>query len=261
MDRVYRLAQNGETFFASRARRRTQASETSRRRPVRRLRSRWSVAGGLGASKVLAPVIPRKMVCVGLNYKDHAAELGRNCRPNRWCSSSQLRASSARATRSGSRRASAASTHEAELAMVIGKRAHRVKAAHALGLRLRHHLPERCHGARYAKQRTAAHAVQELRHIRTDRPAASPRTSTGRRAWSKGSSNGERRQSSSTSVLIFPVEFLIEYITFVMTLEPGDIISTGTPPGVGPAQGTATSFDGEGRGRGRTEQPSGGRVI
>jgi 2-keto-4-pentenoate hydratase/2-oxohepta-3-ene-1,7-dioic acid hydratase in catechol pathway len=46
--------------------------------------------------------------------------------------------------------------------------------------------------------------------------------------------NGERRQHSSTSNLIFPVEFLIEYITFVMTLEPGDIISTGTPSGVGP---------------------------
>jgi 2-keto-4-pentenoate hydratase/2-oxohepta-3-ene-1,7-dioic acid hydratase in catechol pathway len=35
-------------------------------------------------------------------------------------------------------------------------------------------------------------------------------------------------------VLIFPIEHLVEYITFVMTLEPGDIISTGTPPGVGP---------------------------
>ena len=46
--------------------------------------------------------------------------------------------------------------------------------------------------------------------------------------------NGERRQSGSTSNLIFPIEFLVEYITYVMTLEPGDIISTGTPSGVGP---------------------------
>jgi 2-keto-4-pentenoate hydratase/2-oxohepta-3-ene-1,7-dioic acid hydratase in catechol pathway len=45
--------------------------------------------------------------------------------------------------------------------------------------------------------------------------------------------NGERRQSSTTAQLIFPVDHLIEYITFVMTLEPGDIISTGTPSGVG----------------------------
>ncbi|MGC4083277.1 MAG: fumarylacetoacetate hydrolase family protein, partial [Vicinamibacterales bacterium] len=46
--------------------------------------------------------------------------------------------------------------------------------------------------------------------------------------------NGERRQHGTTSNVIFPIEFLVEYITFVMTLEPGDIISTGTPSGVGP---------------------------
>ena len=46
--------------------------------------------------------------------------------------------------------------------------------------------------------------------------------------------NGERRQASSTKHLIFPIEHLVEFITFVMTLEPGDIISTGTPEGIGP---------------------------
>jgi 2-keto-4-pentenoate hydratase/2-oxohepta-3-ene-1,7-dioic acid hydratase in catechol pathway len=46
--------------------------------------------------------------------------------------------------------------------------------------------------------------------------------------------NGVRRQSSSTAQLIFPIDHLVEYITFVMTLLPGDIISTGTPSGVGP---------------------------
>ena len=46
--------------------------------------------------------------------------------------------------------------------------------------------------------------------------------------------NGVRRQSSSTSQLIFSIEHILEYITFVMTLEPGDIVSTGTPEGIGP---------------------------
>jgi 2-keto-4-pentenoate hydratase/2-oxohepta-3-ene-1,7-dioic acid hydratase in catechol pathway len=46
--------------------------------------------------------------------------------------------------------------------------------------------------------------------------------------------NGQRRQASSTRELIFPVATLIEFVTGVMTLLPGDIISTGTPPGVGP---------------------------
>ena len=60
------------------------------------------------------------------------------------------------------------------------------------------------------------------------------RRSTGTRARSKAWVNGQRRQARSTTQLIFPIEFLVEYITFVMTLEPGDIISTGTPAGVGP---------------------------
>jgi 2-keto-4-pentenoate hydratase/2-oxohepta-3-ene-1,7-dioic acid hydratase in catechol pathway len=48
--------------------------------------------------------------------------------------------------------------------------------------------------------------------------------------------NGARRQHSSSAQLIFPIDALIEYITFVMTLEPGDVISTGTPSGVGALQ-------------------------
>ncbi len=48
--------------------------------------------------------------------------------------------------------------------------------------------------------------------------------------------NGKLRQSGSTKNLIFPVAFLVCYISQVMTLEPGDIITTGTPAGVGPMQ-------------------------
>ena len=46
--------------------------------------------------------------------------------------------------------------------------------------------------------------------------------------------NGERRQSSSTRELIFPVEDIVARVSEVMTLMPGDVIATGTPPGVGP---------------------------
>jgi len=46
--------------------------------------------------------------------------------------------------------------------------------------------------------------------------------------------NGDVRQDSSTRELIFPIRQVIEFITAVMTLLPGDVISTGTPPGVGP---------------------------
>jgi 2-keto-4-pentenoate hydratase/2-oxohepta-3-ene-1,7-dioic acid hydratase in catechol pathway len=48
--------------------------------------------------------------------------------------------------------------------------------------------------------------------------------------------NGETKQSGSTADLIFPVATLLRYITAAMTLEPGDLIPTGTPAGVGPMQ-------------------------
>jgi 2-keto-4-pentenoate hydratase/2-oxohepta-3-ene-1,7-dioic acid hydratase in catechol pathway len=45
--------------------------------------------------------------------------------------------------------------------------------------------------------------------------------------------NGERMQTGSTASLIFDVPYLVHYISQFMSLQPGDIISTGTPPGVG----------------------------
>jgi 2-keto-4-pentenoate hydratase/2-oxohepta-3-ene-1,7-dioic acid hydratase in catechol pathway len=46
--------------------------------------------------------------------------------------------------------------------------------------------------------------------------------------------NGKLKQSSTLKNLIFPVPFIVRYISRIMTLEPGDIITTGTPAGVGP---------------------------
>src|SRR6266513_428985 len=48
--------------------------------------------------------------------------------------------------------------------------------------------------------------------------------------------NGELRQSSSTKEMIFPVEDIVAHVSRVMTLLPGDVIATGTPPGIGPLQ-------------------------
>jgi 2-keto-4-pentenoate hydratase/2-oxohepta-3-ene-1,7-dioic acid hydratase in catechol pathway len=46
--------------------------------------------------------------------------------------------------------------------------------------------------------------------------------------------NGQRRQSGSTSLMVYSCEFLVRWISRMMTLEPGDVIATGTPAGVGP---------------------------
>jgi 2-keto-4-pentenoate hydratase/2-oxohepta-3-ene-1,7-dioic acid hydratase in catechol pathway len=50
----------------------------------------------------------------------------------------------------------------------------------------------------------------------------------------QGLVNGEKRQDSSTEQLVFSIDYLVAYITRVMTLLPGDIIATGTPSGIGP---------------------------
>jgi 2-keto-4-pentenoate hydratase/2-oxohepta-3-ene-1,7-dioic acid hydratase in catechol pathway len=232
MDHVYRLAQNGETFFA-----------VERGGDLRRARLRGAdlfggydldgaVSGGLGAAKVLAPVMPRKIVCVGLNYKDHAAEVGKKLPPEPLLffkpSTCVINPGDTIKLPPG-----VGSIHyEAELAMVVGKRAHRVKAANALdyifGITCLNDVTAR-------DMQNKEPQYTRCKSFDTFGPVG-PSIATGfdgSPRMVEGFVNGERRQSSSTSVLIFPVEFLVEYITFVMTLEPGDIISTGTPPGVG----------------------------
>lgn len=74
MERIYRVTQGGETFYAV-------ASENELRRasgdPFGGLTPGAVIAGGLSSVTVLAPVRPSKIVCVGLNYKDHAGEVGK----------------------------------------------------------------------------------------------------------------------------------------------------------------------------------------
>jgi 2-keto-4-pentenoate hydratase/2-oxohepta-3-ene-1,7-dioic acid hydratase in catechol pathway len=123
--------------------------------------------------------------------------------------------------------------HEAELGIVIGRRAHRVAAANAwdyiLGLICVNDVT-----ARDLQKQEAQYT--RCKGFDTFAPIG-PCIATGLGAEPRsveGWVNGQRRQSSSTSHLIFPIEHLVEFITFVMTLEPGDIISTGTPEGIGP---------------------------
>ena len=233
MDRVYRLAQGRETFYAV-------ERDGHLHRAIPRNGDIFggydlgaAVEGGLGASRVLAPVVPGKIVCVGLNYRDHAAEVGKKLPPEPLLffkpTSSVINPGDTIRLPPGVGKVD----YEAELAVVIGRRAHRVPAGRAL---------EYIFGATCLNDVTARDMQnKETQYTRcksfdTFAPLGpciatgfdgAPRTVEG---WV----NAERRQASSTSALIFPIEHLIEYITFVMTLEPGDVISTGTPPGVGP---------------------------
>jgi 2-keto-4-pentenoate hydratase/2-oxohepta-3-ene-1,7-dioic acid hydratase in catechol pathway len=233
MERIYRVVQDGETFYAS---------ETDG--TLRRVRLRNGdlfgghdaddeIRGGLDAVRVLAPIRPRKIVCVGLNYRDHAAEVGKKLPPEPLLffkpSTAVIDPGATIRLPPGVGRVD----HEAELAIVIGRRAHRVPRARAW---------EFVFGVTCLNDVTARDIQnRETQYTRcksfdTFAPLG-PCIATGFDGAPRaveGWVNADRRQSSTTGELIFPVEHLVEYITFVMTLEPGDVISTGTPPGVGP---------------------------
>jgi 2-keto-4-pentenoate hydratase/2-oxohepta-3-ene-1,7-dioic acid hydratase in catechol pathway len=176
-----------------------------------------------------------KLVCVGLNYRDHAEETGNPIPDEPVLFGKAVTAVSGPYDDIETPRGSDALDYEVELAIVIGKRAKYVDEATALD-----------HVAGYA--------------VFND---VSERTFQTKRAgqWIKGKShdtfgplgpwlvtrdevpdvgdldmfldvNGERRQSGSTRTMIFSVAQIVSYISQFMTLEPGDVIPTGTPPGV-----------------------------
>ena len=178
---------------------------------------------------------PTKIVCVGRNSADHAKELG-NEAPSEPIIF--LKPPSAVLPHEGTIVRPALSQrvdHEGELAIVIGKTAKNVKAAD---------WRDYVRGFACANDVTARDLqkkdVQFTRgkgfdtfcplgpHIETDLDVSDLRIATR--------VNGETRQDGRTSQMIFSCGFLVEFITSVMTLVPGDVILTGTPAGVGPLQ-------------------------
>jgi 2-keto-4-pentenoate hydratase/2-oxohepta-3-ene-1,7-dioic acid hydratase in catechol pathway len=187
-------------------------------------------AAGLG---VLAPVMPSKIVCVGLNYEDHAAESGKAlpAEPLLFIKPSTAVIGPGDPIRlpPGVGRVD----HEAELGVVIGRRAHRVPRTQAwdyiLGLICVNDVT-----ARDLQKKESQ--FTRCKGFDTFAPIG-PCIATGLNGAPRGVEgwvNNERRQASSTKHLIFPIDHLVEFVSFVMTLEPGDIIATGTPAGIGP---------------------------
>jgi len=232
MERLYRVSRNGEVFYAS-------ERDGALARAVPTGRSIFEgyvpgpvVEGGLADVTILAPVQPSKMVCVGLNYRDHAEEMKKKLPPEPMLflkpSTAVLDPGAPILLPPG-----AGQVHyESELAVVIGRRAHRVTQDRAwdyiFGLTCLNDVTARDIQNRDV-QYTRAKGFDTFAPFG---PCIELGGTRGPRTI-EGYVNGTRRQHSSTSNLIFPIEYLVEYITYVMTLEPGDIISTGTPSGVG----------------------------
>jgi 2-keto-4-pentenoate hydratase/2-oxohepta-3-ene-1,7-dioic acid hydratase in catechol pathway len=180
----------------------------------------------------IAPVQPSKIMAIGLNYKDHAAEMKKALPAEPLVfmkpATSVIGPEHAIAIPAWAGRID----HEAEMAIVIGRRASRVPVAQAMDYVL---------GVTCLNDVTARELqVKDVQYTRAKGfdtfapigPCVAVDLDPSNLAV-EGWVNGEKRQASSTNQLIFPVPELIAFVTRFCTLEPGDIITTGTPSGVG----------------------------
>lgn len=207
---------------------------------------RGALEGGVdGAAQPLARVEllppipdPEKIVCIGLNYRSHAAEAGIGVPDSPTIFAKYRNALAAPGAVVRLPAASSKVDYEAEVAFVLGRRAAAVNEAEALdfvaGFTLLNDLSARdlqfstpqwmpgkvfdgsapCGPALVTLEEAGPHDALEIA-LRL---------------------NGELMQAASTSDLIFSVPRLISHLSGLMTLEPGDIVSTGTPAGVGGAR-------------------------
>jgi ureidoglycolate lyase len=177
-----------------------------------------------------------KFICVGLNYADHAAETGADipAEPILF-----MKATSAITGPNDNviiPRKSRKTDWEVELGVVIGDEARYVSEADALkhvaGYCLINDVSEREFQAERGGQWTKGKSADSFGPIGpwmvTRDEIADPQNL---KMWL--SVDGTMRQNGSTRTMIFGVAFLVHYISQFMSLQPGDIISTGTPPGVG----------------------------
>ncbi|MFO0563451.1 MAG: fumarylacetoacetate hydrolase family protein, partial [Polyangiales bacterium] len=176
---------------------------------------------------------PSKVVCVGRNYRAHAKELGNEVPSEPLLFLKPPSAVIAAGESIVLPRESARVEHEGELAVVIAKRARRVRAED---------VPNIIEGYTIANDVTARDLqrkdVQFTRGKGFDTfcpiGPALVRERPSSDATITVTVNGSRRQHGHLRDMVFSIDVLVAYISDVMTLEPGDVILTGTPEGVGP---------------------------
>jgi 2-keto-4-pentenoate hydratase/2-oxohepta-3-ene-1,7-dioic acid hydratase in catechol pathway len=182
----------------------------------------------------MSETVPTKIVCVGRNYAAHAKELGNEVpdRPLLFLKppSSVIGDGEPIELPPDSSRVE----HEAEIGVVIGRRARDVSPAEALGC-VAGYVPVNDVTARDLQrldvQFTRAKGYDTFCPVGVPAPAAD-----WRGLEVIGRVNGVVRQHGRAADMVFGIPELIAFISRIMTLEPGDIIATGTPEGVGPLQ-------------------------
>lgn len=194
-----------------------------------------------GQVKFHAPVVdPRKIICVGLNYKDHAAESGSPIPKDPVLFSKYPTALIGHGQSIVLPRVSQEVDYEAEFVIVIGKKGRHIAKANALeyvaGYSVGHDVSARDwqlkkDGKQWMVGKTFDTFAPVGPTLVTRDEVPNPHALPIRLRL-----NGQTMQNSSTNQMIFGVEELLAYISQVVTLEPGDLIYTGTPPGVGVAR-------------------------
>ncbi|MCF1463175.1 fumarylacetoacetate hydrolase family protein [Agrobacterium vitis] len=177
-----------------------------------------------------------KFICIGLNYSDHAAETGATVPPEPVIF---MKATSAICGPNDEvliPRGSEKTDWEVELGVVIGKTAKYVSEAEAMdyvaGYCVSHDVSERAFQTERAGQWTKGKSCDTFGPIGpwlvTKDEIADPQNL---KMWL--TVNGETMQDGSSKTMVYGVAFLVSYLSQFMSLHPGDVISTGTPPGVG----------------------------
>lgn len=185
--------------------------------------------------RLLPPLMPAKIVCIGRNYSDHAKELG-NVVPTEPVVF--LKPSSALIASGDAIVYPAISellSYEGELGIVIGSRARRVKASEAWDYVFGYTVVNDVTARDLQKRDNQWTRGKGFDTFCPVGPWIVPKNEvTFDDLRVRTYVDGILKQDGSVLDMIFPVPFLIEYITRFMTLEPCDLIATGTPPGVGP---------------------------
>ena len=193
----------------------------------------------LSSVKLHAPIPrPGKFICIGLNYSDHAAETGQAIPKFPVVFAKYSNTVIAQGESIILPKATNQVDYEAELGFVIGKRAHHVLEAEAMDYVVGYTIINDV-SARDYQNRTSQWTIgKTFDTFGPMGPALVTRDEVPNphELSIKLTIDGEVLQNSNTKNLIFNVPQLIASLSEVMTLEPGDVVSTGTPPGVGMAR-------------------------
>ena len=177
-----------------------------------------------------------KLICIGLNYADHAEESNLPIPPEPVVFMKAITAITGPNDDVKLPKGSKKGDWEVELAFVIGKKAQSVSEADALnhvaGYLICNDVSEREwqleHGSQWSKGKSFDTFAPLGPWFVTADEIKDPQNLA---MWLDV--NGKRKQTGNTSTMIFGIKKLVSYLSYMCTLTPGDVVSTGTPPGVG----------------------------